>query len=191
MRLIPAFAVAGLLVASVTHAATAIPAPQTSTSPTARANAQLIENFYSAFQRRDGEAMAASYATDAHFSDPVFTNLNGSEPGDMWRMLTSKAQDFSLVFDGIRADEQSGEAHWVATYTFSKTGRKVVNDIHSRFSFRDGKIAVQQDSFDLWKWTRQALGAPGYLLGWSGMVQGKIRGQAAQGLADFRKDKGR
>lgn len=168
-----------------------IPSPQASDSPAARANAQLLENFYRAFQRCDGETMAACYTADARFSDPVFTHLNGSEPGDMWRMLTQNAQDFSLEFDGIRADEHSGEAHWVATYTFSKTGRKVVNDIQARFTFRDGKIAVHQDSFDLWKWSRQALGAPGYVLGWSGLVQGKIRGLAAKGLQDFRKQQGR
>lgn len=165
---------------------TPIAAPQASSSATAQANARLLHDFYSAFQRLDGEAMAASYSSDARFSDPVFTNLQGSEPGDMWRMLTKRAQNFSIRFDGIRADENTGEAHWVATYTFAQTGRTVVNDIHSRFVFRDGKIAMQQDSFDLWKWSRQALGTPGYLLGWSGMVQGKIRGQAGQALRDYR-----
>ena len=163
-----------------------IPAPQASSSATAQAHTRLLEDFYRAFQRGDGEAMAAAYTADARFSDPVFTGLSGSEPGDMWRMLTSRAQDFSLQFDGIRADERTGEAHWIATYTFSQTGRTVVNDIHSRFEFRDGKIAVQQDSFDLWKWSRQALGAPGYVLGWSPLVQGKIRKLATKGLADYR-----
>lgn len=165
-----------------------IPAPQASAtpSPAAQANVRLLEDFYRAFQRGDGEDMAAAYTADARFSDPVFTNLTGSEPGDMWRMLTGRAQDFSLTFDGIRADDRYGEAHWIATYTFSQTGRTVVNDIHSRFEFRDGKIAVQQDRFDLWKWSRQALGAPGYLLGWSPLVQGKIRKLAAKGLADYR-----
>jgi ketosteroid isomerase-like protein len=191
MRLIPAFAFAGLLTGCATHTVAPIAAPQASASPAAQANARLIENFYRAFQRRDGEAMAAAYAADARFSDPVFTHLTGSEPGDMWRMLTGKAQDFSLAFDGIRADEHTGEVHWIATYTFSQTGRTVVNDIHSRFEFRDGKIAVQQDRFDLWKWSRQALGVPGYALGWSPLVQGKIRKLAAKGLADFRKENGR
>ncbi len=190
MRLIPAFAAAGLLAGCAAHSVS-ITAPQSSGSPKAHANAELLENFYRALQRGDGETMAASYAADAHFSDPVFTDLNGSEPGDMWRMLTSRAKDFSLVFDGIRADEHTGEAHWVATYTFSQTGRTVVNDIHSRFEFRDGNIVAQQDRFDLWKWSRQALGLPGYALGWSPLVQGKIRKMAAKGLAEFRKDKGR
>lgn len=166
-----------------------LPRPQASQSPAAVAHAQLLQRFYEALARGDGETMATSYTEDATFSDPAFPALSRGEPGDMWRMLTGRAQDFSLTFDGIRADDRYGEAHWIATYTFSQTGRTVVNDIHSRFEFRNGRIAMQQDSFDLWKWSRQALGAPGYVLGWSPLVQGKIRKLAAKGLADFRKEK--
>ena len=52
----------------------------TSDSPAA-ANKLLIERFYAAFAAGDGEAMAACYAPDAHFADPVFPDLRGSEPG--------------------------------------------------------------------------------------------------------------
>ena len=68
-------------------------------------NAELITAFYKAFQNLDSEAMAACYAADAHFSDPVFTNLQGSHVADMWRMLSANAANFSLVFDGVSADE--------------------------------------------------------------------------------------
>ncbi|MBV8634864.1 MAG: nuclear transport factor 2 family protein, partial [Burkholderiaceae bacterium] len=79
-------------------------------------NAELITKFYTAFQKLDAETMASCYAPDVHFSDPVFTSLHGAEASDMWRMLASRAKDFSLVFDGVEADEQTGKAHWVATY---------------------------------------------------------------------------
>ncbi len=150
-------------------------------------NAQLIESFYTAFQRKDAEAMAACYATDVTFSDPVFQHLQGVEAGDMWRMLTGAAKEFSLVFDGIEADDNHGKAHWVATYTFSQTGNRVVNDIHAKFNFRGGKIVKHIDHFDLWKWARQALGAKGALLGWSPLVKGAVRKQAAKNLAAFSK----
>lgn len=145
-------------------------------------NAALIESFYRAFQRKDAEAMAACYDANVRFSDPVFTNLEGRAAGDMWRMLLSRSKDLELVFDGIEADDNSGKAHWVATYTFSQTGRKVVNDISASFTFKDGKIVLHQDDFDLWKWARQALGAKGTLLGWTPLVSGAIRKQAAKGL---------
>lgn len=153
------------------------------------ANARLIETFYSAFQKLDAETMAQCYAANIKFSDPVFTSLNGQEAGDMWRMLASKAKNFSLVFDGINADDQQGEAHWVATYTFSQTGNTVVNDIRAKFTFKDGKIVSHTDSFDLWKWAGQALGVKGKLLGWTPLLQNAVRQQAAKGLAQYRQQR--
>lgn len=149
-------------------------------------NAELLTRFYSAFQRRDAEAMAACYHPEVRFSDPVFPDLRGREAGDMWRMLTGRAKDFSLVFDGIEADATQGRAHWVATYIFTGTGRQVVNDIQARFKFRDGLIAEHRDSFDLYRWSRQALGLKGLLLGWTPLVHNAVRQQAAKGLAAFR-----
>lgn len=149
-------------------------------------NAELLTRFYQAFQRQDAGAMAACYAADVHFSDPVFQDLNGSEAADMWRMLTSRAQNFSLDYSNVNADDQQGSAHWVATYLFSGTGRMVVNRIQANFKFRDGKIVEHHDHFDLWKWSAQALGVKGALLGWTPLVQGAIRKQAAKGLAAFR-----
>jgi ketosteroid isomerase-like protein len=149
-------------------------------------NAELITRFYQAFQRQDAEAMAACYADDVQFSDPVFPNLTGAEAGDMWRMLTSRAQNFSLDYSDVQADEHIGSAKWVATYLFSGTGRMVVNRIQANFVFRDGKIVEHHDHFDLWKWSAQALGAKGALLGWTPLVQGAIRKQAGKGLAAFR-----
>lgn len=148
-------------------------------------NSALISRFYEAFQRLDAEAMADCYSDDVLFSDPVFGTLRGQQARDMWRMLTARAQNFSVVFDQVRADDQSGSAHWVATYLFSQTGRTVVNDIQARFVFRDGKIIEHHDRFDLWRWSRQALGTKGLLLGWTPLVQNAIRTQAHKGLKAF------
>jgi hypothetical protein len=74
----------------------------------------------------------------------------------------------------------------VARYLFSQTGRTVVNRIQARFVFRDGRIVEHRDSFDLWRWARQALGFKGALLGWSPAVQRAIRAQARKGLDAFR-----
>jgi len=145
----------------------------------------LITEFYSAFQRLDAEAMSACYTDDVVFSDPAFGELRGRDAGDMWRMLTTRAKDFSLTFDQVRADERGAGAHWVATYLFSQTGRVVVNDIQARFVIRDGLICQHDDSFDLWRWARQALGMPGVLLGWSPMLQNKVSQQAFKGLRAF------
>lgn len=149
------------------------------------ANAELINSFYRAFQRQDAEAMAACYAEDVQFSDAVFVDLKGREAGDMWRMLCSRAEDFSLSFSAVQADEQRGSARWTAHYRFSATGRTVVNEIRAEFVFKHGLIVEHRDHFDLWRWSRQALGLKGLLLGWLPAVQGAIRRQARQGLAGF------
>ncbi len=148
----------------------------------AHPNAELISRFYQAFQQLDAETMAACYAENVQFSDPAFTDLRGRDAGDMWRMLTARAQNFSLTFDSVQADDEQGSARWVATYLFSKTGNTVVNHIQANFRFVDGKIVEHRDSFDLWRWARQALGTKGLLLGWTPLVQGAIRKQAMAGL---------
>ena len=145
----------------------------------------LITRFYEAFQRLDAEAMSACYTDDVLFSDPVFGELRGQNATDMWRMLTSRAKDITLTFDQVQADAQRGSAHWVATYEFGQTGAIVINDIQARFVFRDGKICEHHDHFDLWRWSRQALGAKGLLLGWTPLVKNAIRAQAHKGLKAF------
>ena len=116
-----------------------------------------IERFYAAFDRRDGEAMAAMYAPDGHFRDPVFGDLTGAEAGAMWRMLTRTARDLKVEL----AEHDDASAHWIATYTFSATGRPVVNDVRATFRFADGLIVDHVDEFSFWKWSRQALGTKG------------------------------
>jgi ketosteroid isomerase-like protein len=151
---------------------------------TGAGNRELIKRLYAALDRKDGEAMAACYAPDATFRDPVFT-LAGSDVGDMWRMLTARAKDLRCEATDVEADALTGSARWVAHYTYSGTGRNVVNRIGAQFRFADGAIAEHVDTFDLWRWSAQALGAPGLLLGWTPMVRNKIRRQAAATLAKF------
>jgi hypothetical protein len=148
-------------------------------------NAGLLRGFYEAFQRRDHQAMARCYAMDARFRDPVFTDLNGWRIGAMWRMLCERAADLQVVASKITASDDQGSAHWEATYTFTASGRRVHNVIDARFIFANGKIMDHTDTFDLWRWSRQALGVKGLLLGWSPPVQQAIRAQAARGLETF------
>jgi ketosteroid isomerase-like protein len=149
------------------------------------ANEELINTFYSAFQKRDGAGMAACYHPDIHFSDPVFPDLRGEKAGAMWRMLTSrKDSDLVLEFRDITANDASGSAHWDARYTWPN-GRKILNEIDATFEFKDGKIIRHVDQFDLWKWTRMALGPMGYVLGWSPIVRNKVRKLAGGRLEAF------
>lgn len=153
-------------------------------------HAKLLTDFYTAFQRRDSEAMGACYHAEVEFSDPVFRGLRGGRARAMWRMLCERGKDLELTFSDVQADERTGRAYWEARYTFSATGRKVLNRIHAEFEFRDGLILRHTDRFDLWRWTRQALGPTGVLLGWTPLVQGKVRAQAAASLDKYMRERG-
>ena len=146
---------------------------------------ELIQRFYAAFDRRDGDAMAACYAPGAHFYDPVFTDLNGEQPGQMWRMLTSQAQELRIELLEHGATGDTGHAHWRAHYVFTQTGRPVVNDVRATFRFADGLIADHVDAFSFWRWSRQALGPPGVLIGWTPFLRNPVRRRAAANLARF------
>jgi len=148
-------------------------------------NEETIRRFYTAFQQRDAAGMVACYAPDVQFSDPVFTDLRGDAAGSMWKMLCERGKDLKIEFRDVRADGATGSAHWEAWYTFSTTGRKVHNIIDASFEFRDGKIVKHTDRFDLHRWSGLALGLAGKLLGWTPLLQNKIRAMAKNGLDDY------
>ena len=151
----------------------------------------LLTTFYQAFQNLDAATMAACYHPKAQFNDPVFQDLQGEEIGQMWAMLIERSKgQLDIQFSNITADDQKGAAVWEAKYSFSATKRPVHNVIHASFEFQDGKIIRHTDQFDLWKWTRMALGPVGYLLGWSSLLQNKVRAQAKQGLNRYQEQLG-
>jgi ketosteroid isomerase-like protein len=153
-------------------------------------NAALIQRLYQALDAGDGETMAALYAPGAHFRDPAFGDLHGEEPGDMWRMLCSQAKDLAVTASDVRADDREGSASWRATYTFTATGRPVVNEVIASFRFEDGLIADHRDDFSMWRWSRQALGPAALLLGSNPLGQSLIRRNARGRLASWRDGRG-
>ena len=148
---------------------------------------QTIERLYAAFAKLDSETMAACYAPDAQFDDEAFSLQGRAQIGAMWTMLCdavkAKGRDvWKLEVSAIT--ERS--AHWEPTYNFSATGRTVHNIIDAEFEFNAaGLITRQRDRFDFWRWSRQALGTPGLLLGWSPFLRNKVRAQAARNLDRF------
>jgi SnoaL-like domain len=146
----------------------------------------VAQRFYDAFTVRDHYTMGLLYAEHATFSDPVFQLLNAKGTRLMWQMLLSRAEDdFGIEFNVLEDSPSRASVDWVAQYTFSATGRPVTNHVHTEMQVVAGKIVQQQDTFNLWRWSRQALGAKGALLGWTPIVRNKIRAQAAASLRDF------
>ena len=146
-------------------------------------NKELINTFYKAFQQKDHHTMAQCYHPEAYFRDEAF-ELTGKEIGCMWHMLCVRGKDMTMEFS---VTEQDGDisAHWEPKYNFSQTGRFVHNIIDAKFEFRDGKIIKHIDRFNFWSWSRQALGAPGILLGWTPLLRNKVSKMAMGNLKKF------
>ncbi len=154
----------------------------------ADANRATIERFYAAFGACNGAAMTACYASGAHFRDPAFGDLEGEEIGVMWRMLTGRAKDLQIELREHDAGEDSGNAHWIARYTFS-TGRPVLNDVQARFRFdADGKIVDHVDEFDFRRWAKQALGPSGHLVALLSPLRAKARAKALDQLETYKRE---
>ena len=119
------------------------------------------------------------------FSDPVFPLLNARGARMMWNMLLTRAEDLGIEVKIIEDSPAHASVDWVAHYTFGATGRPVVNRVHTEMALANGRIVRQVDSFSLWRWSRQALGAKGWLLGWTPVVRDRIRAQAAHSLREY------
>lgn len=149
-------------------------------------NEAVINDFYAAFGQRDHKKMNACYSDDIVFFDPVFGLLQADQVKKMWEMLCSNATDLSIAFGNITdLGDDYYTCDWTATYTFSKTGRKVINKIKAYMRFSDGKIIEHSDGFSLHKWSRQALGLPGLLFGWNSFFQKKLKNKAQKRLIRY------
>ncbi|WP_425075358.1 nuclear transport factor 2 family protein [Psychroserpens sp. S379A] len=151
----------------------------------------VITRFYKAFNNLDAETMVSCYHDDIVFEDPAFGVLKGNRAKNMWRMLceSQKDKDFHIIYSKIKTSEDKGFASWEAFYTFSKTGRKVHNVIEANFEFKDGKVIKHIDTFNLYKWSKQALGLKGYLLGHTSFFKNKLQIQTNSLLNKFEKKK--
>lgn len=149
-------------------------------------NTSTITRFYTAFQQLDFAAMNSCYSDDIVFNDPVFGLLDAVQTRAMWRMLCTRAKDFSLEFGPIKTDDNEYYiTNWVTSYTFSATGKKVTNHIKAYMRLQEGVIIEHSDAFSLHKWASQALGFFGWLLGWNRFFQKSISNKALKNLNHF------
>ena len=154
-------------------------------------NTETLTRFYAAFAELDADTMAACYAEDATFDDPAFSLQGQREISGMWHMLCAATlaknrEDWRLEFRDVRADDSSGHVHWEAHYRFSVSNRPVHNVIEADFTFTPQRlIASHTDQFDFWRWSRQALGYGGWVLGWAPFFQKQVRVQTRAALANY------
>lgn len=153
-------------------------------SSEAHPNIQTIRRFYDAFAQLDAAGMARCYAESVVFRDEAFSLKGKRDTMAMWDMLLSATRAhgldaWALTYSGVTAQDQEGTAHWEAHYRFTRTRRLVHNRIKAHFVFDEqGLICQHRDHFNFWTWSRQALGAPGWLLGWTPWLRRQVAQQA-------------
>ena len=146
----------------------------------------IVNRFYEAFSKRDFRTMNDCYSDDIVFFDPVFQLIKGDQVKKMWDMLCRQAKDFELSYQNpVAIDHEYITCEWEATYTFSKTGKKVVNKVKAFMRIADGKIIEHSDGFSLHKWSMQAMGFSGWLLGWNRFYQHRIQQGAREKLLKY------
>ncbi len=148
-------------------------------------NRELLDTFYIAFSKANAEKMVSCYHEEIIFQDPAFGTLHGIQAKNMWRMLLGRNSEIKISYQIISCDEATGKVDWVAHYAFGPNKRAVTNKVQGNFEFKDGKIIVHKDTFDLWKWSQQAMGPIGYLLGWSSFLKKSIQKKTNKLLASF------
>ncbi len=146
---------------------------------------ELIKKFYTSFANGDATTMIDCYHDEIVFEDPAFGQLKGDKAKAMWQMLLSRNSDIKIEFKLLESTETAAMAQWIATYFYGNKKRKVINKVLAKFELKDGLIIKHTDDFDLWKWTKQALGFSGYLLGWSSFMKSKIQVQTNTLLKNY------
>jgi ketosteroid isomerase-like protein len=150
------------------------------------AQSAVVTRFYEAFARRDAVGMAACYHPDATFEDPAFGPLDREAACAMWALLLGRSADLAVTYRITSATERAVTAQWEARYTFTRTGRPVLNRIEATFTLGNGLIRTHRDHFNFWAWARQAFGVMGLLLGWTPWFQARVRAEALRALSAYR-----
>ena len=146
---------------------------------------KIADRFYKAFQQKDYAEMGKCYHDELIFNDPVFQNLDKTKASKMWEMLLKRGKDLEIDYHISAQTENQVEVHWTARYTFSQTGKAVVNEIDALFELKDGLIYRHTDTFDFYKWSSQALGVTGKLLGWTSFLQNSVQKKASVSLEKY------
>lgn len=147
---------------------------------------KIADRFYSAFAKGDAETMNSLYADQVEFEDPAFGKLKGDRAKMMWNMLLERSQgNLKIDYTIIESTENTALVNWEARYPFSKTGRQIHNKISAHLTIEDGKIIKHTDHFNLWKWSQQAFGIKGLMMGWTPFFRKKLQQQTRGLLVKF------
>jgi hypothetical protein len=151
----------------------------------------LLKRFYTAFSALDWHTMQSCYAPHAQFEDPLFELHGTQQIGAMWQMVCQTIRNGGQAVWRLDAQDveaaggERGSARCEARYRSGAAGRMVHNVVQAQFTFESGLIVTHSESYDFWRWSRQALGSTGIVMGWTPMLRNQVRRQAHGKLQRF------
>ncbi|GAA4279459.1 nuclear transport factor 2 family protein [Aquimarina mytili] len=149
---------------------------------------EVIKAFYTALNNHDVDTMVSYYHDEIIFEDPIFGKLEGDKAKKMWYWLCENGKDLTVKFSDIKVNHDKGSAYWEARYTFGGRKRPVLNRVTSTFEFKDRKIIKHTDNYSLHRWSSQAMGWKGRVIGGSSYFRKKIQYRSNRLLDKFNID---
>ena len=119
--------------------------------------AEVVSQFYRAFEAKDVDAMEQLYAPNLKFKDAIFKFDDAAGATHMWRKLFQVDPNAKLTFTLDSTDGATVKGHWVADYHVG--GRPVHNEVSTTMKVENGKIVEHTDDFSWKKWAPQAFPA--------------------------------
>lgn len=154
---------------------------------------RALERFFDALRRCDKAALRDCCSPGLRFDDPLISITGRDDRLDwctlLWTPCDGDGQRiWHLELDDVHTRGPLGTARWNLRYRYTPTGRLIELAVTSQFTFDpDGSITAQRDSFDFWRWSRQAHGLLGLLLGWTPLLWDQARDQARVSLEDHQR----
>lgn len=152
-------------------------------------NINIPEQFYGALTNHNSSEMIKLYHDDVIFTDPAFGMLQGIRAKKMWEMLLANSKsDLNIQYEILDSSNEQATVSWIAKYKFGPQRRLVENHVIASLKIKQGKIVEHHDTFNMWKWSSQALGLSGRLLGWTGFMKKKVQLKTNRALDKYMKE---
>jgi hypothetical protein len=144
-----------------------------------------IETYFDAFSKGDYRTMRSLCDPKITFNDPVYTSLQGKSVFALHHFMAERRICPTITIRSISEKGNRVKVKWTNEYEYATYKTHISIDVRSIFHFEHTSIISQTDQYNLWKWSKMALGFTGTYLGWTPMFRSTLRRSSQQSLATF------
>jgi hypothetical protein len=132
-----------------------------------------LKNYVKALIKKESHALADCYSEEANFFDPIFDNLDKENLVKYWELRFTTYKDLKILVLASELYEHSASIKWFISY--KQKNKKIRYSMVSILEIRNGKIIKQFDHFHFWKMAMQAYGFMGFFLGWTKLMNARVK----------------